>query len=566
MNQRVALAIACSGLAVMLSSCAGAGGSNNSSLPPQPSSSPPAPTTAKFVIDIPAGTSTQSSLRRPLDFSASTQSVTIALGSTKLTTANVTASSVGCVASTGGGRSCTIGVNAPTGNDQFTVTAYDQPDGKGTVLATGTVAATISSSSVATLNVAVSGVIVKLELALANPYPPAGTASSTAVVVSGLDADGNTVLGKYASPISLKNADTSGATSLSASSVKQSGTAVSLNYTGVTPFASTTVTASLAGVASVTATFVPTPQFTGNFDVPPVRMPLPVVVGLADIRLGPDGNMWAVGQTISEILKIAPSGALTTYPLPSVNDYSEGLVVGADGNLWFAENQNNAIGKMTTSGVVTEYPLPGDISLPAAVTLGKDGNVWFVDQYQNTFGKITTSGVVTEYPLPKNALVEEITTGPDGNLWMTDDGNNAIVKASTSGAVLASYAIPTAMSQPWGIASGSDGNVWFTEYEANKIGRVTQSGSFTEFNVPTGSAGPLNLAADPSGKRMWFSEMGNQVGQGKVGYVAIDGSQVRDYPNPTGYHVFSIAFDANGKLWFTSSRTRVGDAVGALVY
>src|SRR5262249_44562520 len=35
------------------------------------------------------------------------------------------------------------------------------------------------------------------------------------------------------------------------------------------------------------------------------------------------------------------------------------------------------------------------------------------------------------------------------------------------------YTVPTANSDPFGIAAGPDGNVWFTEYDGNQIGQLS---------------------------------------------------------------------------------------------
>src|SRR5579872_16707 len=538
-----------------LAACGGSG--STGTIPsPQQTTNPGPPqqsNNANFVIVIPAG--------------SSTQSVTAAIGSTVLATANVSAGASICSPASDGARSCKIGAVAPLGNDTFTITAYDQPNGKGNVLASGTVAANVSSSSsITTIDVAVTGRIAKITVALANPYPPVGTAASTNVIVTGLDADGNTVLGAFATPVALQDFDASGATKLSATTVAGSSSTVTLSYDGALPFTSATITASLSGTPAVSATFAPTPAFLKSYNVPPVMVgPFPEGPAPWDMTLGPDGNMWAVANSVSEVIKITHDGKMTSYPLAQSYWELEGIVVGSDGNLWFAENQNNAIGKITTAGTITSYTLPQSIALPACVALGKDGNVWFADQYNDVFGSITPRGTIAEYPLPSNSFVNNITTGADGNLWMSDEGNNAIIKASTSGAILASYPIPTNNAQPYGLAAGPDGNVWFAEFYSGKIGRVTPSGTMSEFALPTGAAGPISITPGPDG-RMWFAEMGPEAGLGKTGYISIDGSHVRDFLG-NGYHVHSLAFDRNAVLWYTGLQMPVGgQEIGTFAY
>jgi virginiamycin B lyase len=221
---------------------------------------------------------------------------------------------------------------------------------------------------------------------------------------------------------------------------------------------------------------------------------------------------------------------------------------------------------MTPSGVVTSYRLPGAIALPVAVTLGSDGNVWFVDAFQNVAGKITPSGAISEYPLPANSGINAIANGPDGNIWLTDGYNNALIKMSTSGSVLASYPVPTADAQPWGITAGPDGNVWFTEEQTGKIGRMTTSGAVTEFPTPSGAdSTPVTIVAGPDG-RMWYAEMGPEAGFGKIGYITTDGQQARDFIG-NGYHVHALAFDSSGKLWATELQLpEGGNKIGVFAY
>lgn len=575
-TQYLRIPLACA-LAALLSACGSSGGSGP--LPAQ-STSPPVTTQSanvEFTFTIPAlasaSSATSSSVRRPMDFTASTQSVTVAIGTRVLETADVSAASPICKTSSSG-RSCTVGVNAPSGTDQFIVTAYDQANGAGNAIAQATVQATTSAQP-SPINVVVTGTITKLELQLSNPYPPVGTAASTTVTVTGLDADGNVVLGSFASPVTLQDSDTSGATLLSTTTVTSAADPakpITLSYNGAQPFTSATITASLSGVASASTTFAPAPAFLKTYVLPNAPGFFPRPPGPQNIAKGPDGNMWIAATVYAELLKVAPDGSMTVYPVPNPGSRLQGLVVGSDGNLWFAESGNSAIGKMTTSGTVTEYPLPSTSDVPVDVTLGKDGNIWYAEQQYDSsgnltalVGSITPAGTITEYPLPANTYPQNLTSGPDGNIWIADSGNNVILKVSMSGQVLGSYPTPTAKAEPWGIAAGTDGNVWFTEFAVGKIGRITPSGSITEFAIPTGSANPLAITAGPDGK-MWFSEMGAEAGVGKIGYVALDGSQIRDFFGD-GLHVHDLAFDSNGTLWYVAAQMPFGtQEVGTFAY
>jgi virginiamycin B lyase len=92
--------------------------------------------------------------------------------------------------------------------------------------------------------------------------------------------------------------------------------------------------------------------------------------------------------------------------------------------------------------------------------------------YGNRIGRITTAGVITEFALP-TAVSNPwgIAAGPDGALWFTQ-GADVIGRITTAG-VITEFALPTADSSPTGIAVGPDGALWFTQTYGQRIGRIT---------------------------------------------------------------------------------------------
>ena len=64
-------------------------------------------------------------------------------------------------------------------------------------------------------------------------------------------------------------------------------------------------------------------------------------------------------------------------------------------------------------------------------------------------------------------------------------------------AVTSQYPIPTASSQPMGIALGADGNLWITEFATSKIGQLATNGTISESVTPTRKAGPIGIASGP---------------------------------------------------------------------
>jgi virginiamycin B lyase len=80
--------------------------------------------------------------------------------------------------------------------------------------------------------------------------------------------------------------------------------------------------------------------------------------------------------------------------------------------------------------------------------------------------------------------------------------------------------------------------------QANKIGRFA-NGQFTEFPVPTSSAGLTALAIAPDGA-VWFTELrGQRLGRLREGVIV-------EFPLPQSTaRPFGIAVDGAGNVWYT---------------
>jgi virginiamycin B lyase len=118
---------------------------------------------------------------------------------------------------------------------------------------------------------------------------------------------------------------------------------------------------------------------------------------------------------------------------------------------------------------------------------------------------------VTEFTIPTaRSQPLGIAAGPDGALWFTE-GIGKIGRITTAG-VATEFPVPTVASQPGEIAAGPDGALWFTELAASKIGRITTAGAITEFDphgdesfplasrpARTATSGlPISLSRDPT--------------------------------------------------------------------
>ncbi len=327
-----------------------------------------------------------------------------------------------------------------------------------------------------------NGVVAALRVGFDNPNPPVNTTTTVKVLVSALDADGNTIIGPgvYDHPIVVADGDTSGATTMTTTTLNgPADPAPTLTYNG-------SWIGGDSAIAPITAT-VP-----ANAAVKPFTGAL------------------------------APMPQVTEYTIPTIGSQPQDLVKGPDGNVWFTENAGK-IGRVTTSGTFAEFVVPDAQNTfganPWGITAGPDGNLWFTDQefLNESIDKITVGGIVTRYPVGSNNVYRPmytIVTGPDGNLWTTSSNDNKIVRMTTGGAET-DFTVTKPLAGAQNITTGPDGALWFTETNGSQIGRIQTDGTISEYTytVPAPSffqTRPTGITTGPDGA-LWFTDPGQHA-------------------------------------------------------
>src|SRR5579872_6647693 len=110
--------------------------------------------------------------------------------------------------SVSGGRSCTIGFNAPLGSQTITLTLYDAANATGNALGVSQQSFTFSATGGNNLGFTVNGNVASMSVAIVfAPGNPTGAfivgqSNSASVFVTAKDADGNTIVapGNYNQP------------------------------------------------------------------------------------------------------------------------------------------------------------------------------------------------------------------------------------------------------------------------------------------------------------------------------------------------------------------------------
>jgi virginiamycin B lyase len=139
-------------------------------------------------------------------------------------------------------------------------------------------------------------------------------------------------------------------------------------------------------------------SYTGQVTTFNVGPPLDGYLG--PLALGPDGNIWFVGQ--AGVGNVAPDGRVTKYSTQP--NGASGIAAGADHRLWLTGAQGcengvrrNVIESISTTGQTTSYLEAGnnfaagirpDSSTTGRAVAGPDGDIWFFDGAQIGLARI----------------------------------------------------------------------------------------------------------------------------------------------------------------------------------
>jgi hypothetical protein len=179
---------------------------------------------------------------------------------------------------TGCTNGCTVvAPQSPPGSDKYALTTYDGANATGNILATGTAIATVV---VAKANVAAASQLSKVPKFLAFgtiPSGSAGTSFSSVLPIVVQDADRKAIVGTYATPVKVTDADTSAIAKGSSLTVNGGAASRSITLTASSSVAklvygglamqSVALTASATGASSATAHFAPA-LFAMNYSGP----------------------------------------------------------------------------------------------------------------------------------------------------------------------------------------------------------------------------------------------------------------------------------------------------------
>jgi outer membrane protein assembly factor BamB len=385
----------CAALAMALvSACSGGSSASGTGIVPLTGGTQPpakAPATIKLLIP-PAPHGNSSRGMRPTYVSPYTSGVATwayAVGTVQPTqptaTANVSSGSNICASNNDGSRTCTIPIVAPPGNDEITLSAYDQAPQNGTpqgkLLSTGTANnVTILANTTNVIPLTLDGVPATLALGPQLNAVATGQSQQLALYVNALDADGNIIVdpGSFTTPINVTLADAGDTVTLGTTQIAApSTTSIAVTYNGQSDTYAT-ITASASGARSASIQFAPLNVRPSTLSLAPSQQQ---TVTVSDYNIS--GAVSAAGSTCASVSPAsatpASAGAAVTFTVTAAN---------ATGSCTIAISANS--GNITYALPVSVTSTVGSVTVP-----GQPVDDWstFAHDQQRTGLETNTTGI-----------------------------------------------------------------------------------------------------------------------------------------------------------------------------
>jgi sugar lactone lactonase YvrE len=482
------IAVTAIALVSLVVSACGGGGTGASPGPIAPGSG--SSSQGNAVLLIPART-TSSDARRPAFVSPSASSVAIAVNGGTPTVADISPTSPLCTTGSGG-RTCSVPFTAINGNDTIAFTLYDAANATGNVLGTGSSMATVAGAPFS-VTVAIGGTVAKVVLTAATSALVLGSSTTVPITINAQDSDGNTIIGSapFASPVTLTDSDTSGATTLSTTSVTAPGQTITLTYNGgaVTGGAVTIGATSTDLVASnVTALAL---SVSGGPCAPPTTT----------------NHLYVANDLGGDVLSYSPPYTAAGTVLGSVGN-PVAIAVDNANNLFVSEFGSSA--PTSSTGDVLEFSPAsnttasahigyGTFKGPRGIALDGNGNLFAVDQTTNSVYEYTPPYTIGSQIIPPvTGSLYGIAFSPQCTLFLTAGSRVIAYAPPYTGAPIT---INSGLSSPQALAFDAAGNLYVADTTTRSVyifHPPFDNPPVTQISLGSYST-PLGLAFDAAG-------------------------------------------------------------------
>lgn len=285
-----------------------------------------------------------------------------------------------------------------------------------------------------------------------------------------------------------------------------------------------------------------------------------------DPYVGPDGDVWFVGQRADYVGRLDPGTAeFERWDLdPGTGPHN--LVVAEDGAVWYAGNRAAHVGRLDPeTGAIEkiEMPDPGARD-PHTLVFDDAGDVWFTVQGGNRIGHLDVGSRdvrILEVPTPR-ARPYGIDVADDGRVWFTEFGSHKVGIVDPATMEIEEVELPREDARPRRIGITSDGAVWVVDYAGGYLSRIDrETREIQEWPMPGGrDARPYGMAVDEL-DRIWFVETGLDPNR-FVGFEP-DTETFTDpvaIPSGGGTVRHMMFHEPTGTIWFGTDANTIGRA------
>jgi len=446
--------------------------------------------------------------------SPSTASITIAQNNGTPVVVNLSTLNPAC-SSSGGTLTCSANFPATVGTNQlFTVIAYDAQNGAGNVLSQNSVTADIVQNMANQVDLTLNGAIASMQLVLAQPTPPEGASATIPLTINAMDADSNIIVGPGSfdnGPIVLSNSDTSGATTLSATSIGDPSVAITVAYNGnPIPGGIATFSASAGGGSIQTsgaqdALLVPQPKiYVANFGNSTVTTYNPdgtrttptISAGLSNpfgVAIDAAGKIYVTNQFIHTVTTYNPDGTQTTPTISSGLNRPFGVAVDAAGKIYVANEGNNTVTTYNPDGTQTTPTISIGLNNPLGVAVDAAGKIYIA----NAGGTVTTynpDGTQTT-PTISGGLSgpNGVTVDAAGKIYVTNAGSYTVTTYNPDG-TQTTPTISSGINGPEGEAVDAAGKIYVENANTQTVTTYNPDGTQTTPTISSGLNAPRGVA------------------------------------------------------------------------
>lgn len=499
MNVRTSLGIGCA-VAIL----AGCSGRNASPLPNvagtflESAPAKPAKATLTILVSVP-----RSASRSPRYISAATKGMTLLLkGPEKHRKAfGLTRPSDRNCKNATGVTTCTFKLLLSVGDYKADIAMFDRPPTDGHIPTTANLLSiannvpfTIKRGKVTRLKFKPEGVIASLAIS----GLPSGTVgvsfpSAQRFTVTGTDADGYIIVGRYKHVVFLADSDTTGATTIATSgsdnppkgALLSSGDSATLDYTG-----------SAIVPAAIIARAMDAQTGTGLFTLN-------------------EKALFIANNSTNTVTEYAPP--YTGAPAVTISNGVSGptgLAVDARGNLFVSTGSNSVVEYAPPYTGAPTATISSGLSQPFGPAFDQSGNLFVANAGSNS---------ATEYAPPyTGAPAATISNSVNEPFGLTLDSSDNLFISNYGSATVTEYAPPytgaptvtvsSGLSQPFGVAVDSSGNLFVANGGNNTVTEYAPPyNGAAAGTISSGLSKPIALVFDTSDNLFVANEMGNNV-------------------------------------------------------